>query len=121
MRVNSNCCDRTVGRWRQWIRVAAVAVALGLPVTVLVQSSPEPSSGRGWSTVMGDLGNRYSTLDQINSKTVSRLGAAWMSERLAPPANSRSMTVVKSGMLYFTAPPNVVKIDARTGKTVWRF
>ena len=31
------------------------------------------------------------------------------------------MTVVKNGMMYFTAPPNVVKIDARTGKTVWRF
>jgi alcohol dehydrogenase (cytochrome c) len=70
---------------------------------------------------MGDLGNRYSTLDQINRKTVSRLGAAWMSERLTPPANSRSMTVVKNGMMYFTAPPNVLKIDARTGKTVWRF
>ena len=92
-----------------------------IPVTVSVQSGPAPSSGREWSTVMGDLGNRYSTLNQINTQTVSRLGAVWMSERLTPPANSRSMTVVKNGMMYFTAPPNVVKIDARTGKTVWRF
>ena len=31
------------------------------------------------------------------------------------------MSVVKNGMMYFTAPPNVLKVDARTGKTVWRF
>src|SRR4029434_8094989 len=114
-------CERTVSRYRRWIQVAACAVALALPVTVSVQSGPEPSGGRGWSTVMGDLGNRYSTLDQINTQNVSRLGAVWTSERLTPPANSRSMTVVKNGMMYFTAPPNVLKIDARTGKTVWRF
>ena len=122
----ASCFARTVGRCRPRIRaragaVAAFAVALALPVTVFVQSSPEPSSGRGWSTVMGDLGNRYSTLDQINTQSVSRLGAAWMSERLTPPANSRSMTVVKNGMMYFTAPPNVLKINARTGQVVWRF
>jgi alcohol dehydrogenase (cytochrome c) len=70
---------------------------------------------------MGDLGNRSSTLDQINPQNVSRLGAAWVSERLTPPANSRAMTVVKNGMIYFTAPPNVMKIDARTGRVVWRF
>ena len=70
---------------------------------------------------MGDFGNRYSPLDQITTQNVSRLGGVWMSERLAPAANSRAMPVVKDGMMYFTAPPNVLKIDARTGKTVWRF
>ena len=109
-----------------WLRVrargaAALAVALAVPVTVLVQSSPEQSRGGGWSTVMGDLGNRYSTLEQINLQNVSRLGAAWVSERLTPPANSRSMTVVRNGMMYFTAPPNVMKLNARTGQVVWRF
>src|SRR5262245_30035898 len=100
-------------------RAAALAVALVVPVTVLVQSTSEPSRGQGWSTVMGDLGNRYSTLEQINLQSVSRLGAAWMSERLQ--ANSRSMTAVKNGMMYLTAPPNVVKLNARTGQVVWRF
>src|SRR4030095_8210553 len=100
------------------IVTAAFAVALALPVTVSVQSGPKPAGGRGWSTVMGDLGNRYFTLDQINAGTVSRLGAAWMSERLTPPANSRSMTAVKNGMMYFTAPPNVLNINARHGHVV---
>jgi hypothetical protein len=43
-------------------------LVLILPVAVFVQSSPEPSCGRGWSTVMGDLGNRYSTLDQTTRR-----------------------------------------------------
>jgi alcohol dehydrogenase (cytochrome c) len=71
---------------------------------------------------MGDWGNtRYSTLTQINTQTVNRLGAVWMSFRLTPPANSRAMSVVKDGMMFFTAPPNIYKINARTGETIWKF
>src|SRR5262245_38195027 len=58
-------CERGIGSFRPWIRIAALVAVLALPVTVLVQSGPEPAAGRGWSTVMGDLGNRHSTLDQI--------------------------------------------------------
>lgn len=113
----------------QAVAVAA-AVVLAAAVTMQVgtaQSGSAPPSGtraaagREWSTVMGDLGNRYSPLDRINRQTVSRLGAAWTSERLPNPANSRAMPVVKNGAMYFTAPPNVLKIDARTGRTIWRF
>jgi alcohol dehydrogenase (cytochrome c) len=114
-------CERAFGRRQRWIPIAIIAAAIAVPVTVSVQSSRQPSAGREWSTVMGDLGNRYSPLDRITTQNVSRLGAVWMSERLNPAANSRSMPVVKNGMLYLTAPPNVLKIDARTGKTVWRF
>ncbi len=119
-------------RYRPWIQAAAVAAAAALPVTVVVQSrpvqstavqsAPRPAQGREWSTVMGDLSNRYSPLDQINTQNVSTLGAAWRSDPLpGPPANSRAMQVVKNGMMYITAPPNVLKIDARTGTIVWRF
>ena len=110
-----------------WLRVrargaAALAVALAVPVTVLVQSSPEPSRGGGWSTVMGDLGNRYSTLEQINLQNVSRLGAAWVSERLTPPANSRSMTVVRNGMmsLHCSAQRHEVERQDRPGRVAVR-
>ena len=79
-------------------------------------------AGREWPSLMGDWGNtRYSTLDQINPQTVGRLGAAWMSPRLTPPANSRAMSVVKDGMMFFTAPPSIYKINAKTGETMWKF
>jgi quinohemoprotein ethanol dehydrogenase len=97
------------------------ADALNAAQAGAAQPAARSSSGAGWSTVMGDLANRYSTLDQINVQTVSRLGAAWMSERLPAPANTRSMTVVKDGMIFLTAGPNVLKLDARTGQIVWRF
>ena len=112
---------QAVEQHRPWIRALAVAAAIALPVTVFVQSGTRVSTGREWPTVMGELGNRYSPLGQITTQNVSRLGAVWTSERLAPAANSRAMPVVKNGMMYFTAPPGVLKIDARTGKTVWRF
>ncbi len=128
---------KAIERYRPWIQAAAVAAAVAIPVTVFVQSgaapaaagqsgavpsAPRPTPGREWSTVMGDLSNRYSPLDQINTQTVSTLGAAWRSDPLpGPPASSRAMPLVKDGMMYLTAPPNVLKIDARTGKVVWRF
>ena len=122
---------KAVGHYRLPIRAAVIVTVGVLAVTMAVQarsgqagsaeSRSRASAGREWSTVMGDLANRYSPLDQITTQNVSALGAVWMSERLAPPANSRAMPVVKNGMMYFTAPPNVMKIDARTGKTVWRF
>ena len=105
-----------VERYGTWIRAVALVAAVVLPVVSTVQSgaaqSGAPARGRGWSTVMGDLANRYSTLDQINTQTVSKLGAAWMSERLNPAGNTRSMTAIKDGMIYFTAPPAVLKMDA---------
>jgi len=106
----------------RWIGVAVVAAFLVSPVPVSVQSDPRMPAGKEWPSLMGDWGNtRYSTLSQINTQTVSRLGAAWMSPRLTPPANSRAMSVVKDGMMFFTAPPNIYKINAKTGETVWKF
>ena len=48
-----------------------------------------------WSTVGGDSGNtRYSSLSQINAQNVTKLGAAWVSEkirRLRVPGACRSL------------------------------
>ena len=70
----------------------------------------------------GDLGNqRYSALTQINPQTASRLGGAWMSEKFADGAQSRSTPVIKDGMIFTTAGARVYAIDAKTGKMVWNF
>ncbi|HEY6509476.1 MAG TPA: PQQ-binding-like beta-propeller repeat protein [Vicinamibacterales bacterium] len=114
------------GHWRsrRYLMALLCAATMGSvgggAQSVSSPAGPQPA-GRGWSTVMGDLANRYSALDQINTQTVSRLGAAWMSERLPAAATTRAMTVVKDGMLYLTAGGNVLKVDAKTGQIVWRF
>jgi PQQ-dependent dehydrogenase (methanol/ethanol family) len=106
----------------RWTIAAAAVALLVRPVPVRVQSDPRMPAGKDWPSLMGDLGNmRYSPLTQINAETVSRLGAAWMSPRLTPPANARAMSVVQNGMMFFSAPPNIYKINLKTGDTVWKF
>ena len=107
----------------RWSVAAALASMLALPVVVAVQSGGGGSvASSNWPTVTGEAGNtRYSSLDQLTTKNVARLGGAWMSENLDAPASSRAMPVVKDGLMFFTAPPFVYALDAKTGKTVWRY
>src|SRR5438552_1792360 len=113
-----------MSRQQQWIGVAAFVGVLALPATVAVQSD---SNGRGpagkeWPTVGGDWGNsRYSTLTQLTSENVAKLGGVWVSEKFDPAASSRAMPVIKDGMMFITAPPSIYALNAKTGAAVWRF
>ena len=70
---------------------------------------------------MGDwTSSRYSTLTDISTETVDRLGAAWVT-RLGGGASSRATPVVKDGVIFLTAGANVFAIDGRTGETLWRW
>jgi hypothetical protein len=52
-------------------------------------------SAARWSAVGGDLGNaRYSSLGEINSQNITKLGAAWVSEKVGPAPTSRAMPVI---------------------------
>ena len=74
-----------------------------------------------WSTVGGDSGNtRYSSLAQINSQNVTKLGAAWVSEKIGV-TSSRAMPVIDNGMMFLTAPPDVYAVNINTGKIAWRY
>ena len=111
-------------RYHRWIKFAAFVSALATPASVAVQSdrSERGPAGKEWLTVGGDWGNtRYSTLSHITTANVTKLGAAWMSERFDAPASSRPMTVVRDGLMFVTAPPSVYALNAKTGATVWRF
>ncbi|HXO88507.1 MAG TPA: PQQ-binding-like beta-propeller repeat protein [Candidatus Acidoferrales bacterium] len=80
-----------------------------------------PSSAQ-WSAVGGDQGNtRYSSLTQINSQNIAKLGAAWISEKVGPPPSSRAMPVIDDGLLFLTAPPFVTAVDIVTGKIAWQY
>ena len=97
---------------------ALAALLLLAPFVVAVRSQTQQE----WPTVTGASGNmRYSPLSQITPQNVSRLGGAWMSEKLDAAASSRAMAVVKDGVMFFTAPPFVYALDAKTGKTIWRY
>ena len=71
-----------------------------------------PLAGGGWSS------SRYSTLTDVSTETIDRLGGAWVT-RLEGGASSRATPVVKDGVLYLTAGASVQAIDGATGETRW--
>ena len=105
------------GARRAALRIFAYLVVLAAAVGITTQL------GMGqWSTVGGDPGNtRYSSLAEINAQNVAKLGAAWVSEKVAPAPTARSMPVVANGVMFLTAPPDVYAVNLSTGKIAWRY
>jgi len=102
---------RPTGRTPLFVLVLATGVALASQFAV----------GQ-WSTVGGDSGNtRYSPLAQINAQNVSKLGAAWVSDKVAPAPTTRAMPVLDGGLIFLTAPPYVYAVNLSSGKIAWRY
>jgi quinohemoprotein ethanol dehydrogenase len=103
--------------WRRAFRLFACVAVVAASIALAAQP------GRAqWSAVNGDHGNtRYSSLTQINSHTISKLGAAWVSEKFVPAPTGRATSVVDHGLLFLTAPPYVYAINVSTGKVAWRY
>jgi len=89
------------------------------PVTAERLKNPEPGD---WLMVRRTYdGWGYSPLDQISTKNVERLQPVWsfstgvVSGHEAPP-------IVNNGVMFVATPSNqVIAIDVRTGKLLWRF
>ena len=65
--------------------------------------------------------HRFSSLNQINEQTVSRLGLAW-SREMGTTRGLEATPLVKDGVLYTTAAWSVTHaIDARTGAILWTY
>ncbi len=101
--------------------IAAGIVAFSGGLQGQVDDSGRGYSVQDWPFVGGDwTSSRYSTLTDITTDTVDRLGAAWVT-RLPGGGASRATPVIKDGVMYLTAGASVLAIDARTGETVWRW
>ena len=74
-----------------------------------------------WLTHGGDYAEtRYSTLDQIDSQNVGRLGLAWSVEVGSRDGRQESTPLVADGVLYATTTWNVLfAIDLRTHELKW--
>ncbi len=103
-----------------------VAIAASVAALTAGVQGQESESGRGlpaqnWPLVGGDWSSaRHSTLTDVTTATVDRLGGAWVTS-LEGGAASRATPVVRDGVIYLTAGANIFAIDARTGETVWRW
>ncbi len=79
----------------------------------------EPKSD--WLTYhSSDSGNRYSTLDQINTSNVRKLSVAW---KFPIPSSPRlqATPLVVDGIMYMTGWNELYAIDATTGSPIWSY
>lgn len=75
---------------------------------------------RDWATYNGeDSGNRFSSLNQIDTSNVSTLSLAW----LFPTVSARLETtpVVIDGVMYVTGWNEAYALDATTGEQLWMY
>jgi alcohol dehydrogenase (cytochrome c) len=115
---------------RHWHRlsVALIAAGLLLPTAVFSQARPDyrEPAGKDWPVWGGNWSNqKYSTLNQINTSNVAKLGGAWVQHIESGNANKysqQSTPVVKDGVMYVTSgQQDVFALDAKTGAPKWRY
>lgn len=92
-------------------------------------SVKQPPPNSDWPTYGGNAaGNRYSTLTQINTRTVKNLKLAWSydtGDNKDPTQRGMDIQcqpIVVKGVLYGTSPKlKLFAIDAATGRQHWQF
>lgn len=85
----------------------------------LIHADKEPhnwmSHGRTYSE------QRFSPLERINDRNVSKLGLAWHA-RLEVDHGTEATPLVIDGLMYTTGARSIVyAFDARTGRLIWKF
>ena len=85
----------------------------------LVNAESEPEN---WMMYSGTLDSqRYSRLDQINTKNVKELEMKW-SYQIPVIDRAETVPTVVDGIMFITeAPSNLTAVDARTGRVYWRY
>ena len=91
---------------------------LNVSSTRLENAENEPGN---WLTYWGDLwGTHYSRLSSINTTNVTKLSSVWAYQFGEPRVETTPLAV--DGILFVTGARNsAMALDARTGKTIWRY
>ena len=80
-----------------------------------------PKTGT-WPTYHGNLsGNRFSSLDQINTGNVDHLAPKWMFSIPTAPRALEGTPVVAEGVMYVTSVNEAHALDARNGREIWHY
>ena len=85
----------------------------------LVAAEAEPQSWMSYGRTYSE--QRFSPLGQVNEKTVGELGLAWSFD-LGTKRGVEATSIVVDGVMYTTSSWSIVHaLDARTGKSLWRY
>jgi alcohol dehydrogenase (cytochrome c) len=79
------------------------------------------TSQTDWTTYHGQPGgNRYSTVDQINTKNVAKLAPKW-TFTIPDAARLEVTPIVIEGVMYVTAANEAYALDAGSGRRIWQY
>src|SRR5437867_12337054 len=95
-----------------------------LGAALAAATSAGAQSGKEWTMYGGDYANtRYSALNQINTKNVSKLRVAWI-RSLGSLESQESTPVVVGDTMYVstsTGPKYVFALNAKDGTVKWKY
>jgi quinoprotein glucose dehydrogenase len=93
----------------------------------LAACTTKPDPYRSWKTVNGNpSGNKYSSLNQIDTSNVKQLAVAWTYHTgdadTAAHSQIQCNPIIVNGILYGTSPQQkLFALDAATGKEIWKY
>jgi alcohol dehydrogenase (cytochrome c) len=95
--------------------------AAGVSVDVSVERLSVQPVGADWLSYNGDYtGRRYSSLDEVGPRNVSRLRPQWVFH--VRNAEALEVTpVVFEGVMFITSGNDAYAVDARTGRMIWHY
>ncbi len=114
---------------KQWIRLSVLSAlagplavhAAGVTDAMIEASAKSTNNVLTWG--MGQQGQRYSPLTQINAKTVKHLVPAWsFSFGGEKQRGQESQPLVYNGRMFVTASySRIYALDVKTGKKLWKY
>jgi len=105
-------------RQRDLEAVAANPVPGGITFDRLVNADAEPQN---WLMYWGNFrATHYSGLKQITGANAGQLQTAWTFP-MPGPSILEATPIVVDGVMYTTQPGEVVALDARSGRPIWRY
>ncbi|PUA17535.1 PQQ-dependent methanol/ethanol family dehydrogenase [Glaciimonas sp. PCH181] len=100
---------------------AFAATGAGVTDAMIANDSKAPNTVLSWG--MGTQGQRYSTLTQINTQTVSKLTPAWsFSFGGEKQRGQESQPLIYNGKMFVTGSySRIYAIDMKTGAKLWKY
>ena len=106
-------------------RSVPLLLALGVAVAGCAEGGGSAADDTEWKNIAGnDMGQRYSSLDQIDAENFENLEVAWTWDGSDYPAvNARATPIYVDGMLISVAGEkrHTYAIDAGTGEKIWEY
>lgn len=114
----------------KWLLIALATIVLTTGIVSALQTRrvdqnalKNAAQGTEWLTYGHSYSEqRYSTLKQIDTTNVSRLGLAWSVEIGNGGGPQEATPLFANGVLYGITNWSITfAVDARTGKEIWRY